>query len=67
MGSTTLSTSGMKHVATADQAVASESAKSNPIANLWLLFLALVLGGTLLCTAVLMAWPIVAQMAAKMN
>lgn len=41
--------------------------KSNPFATIWLSILALVLGSTLLCTAVLMAWPIVAQYAAKLN
>ncbi len=37
---------------------------SNPLANIWLGFLAVILAGTLFCTAVLMAWPIIAQMAA---
>ncbi len=37
---------------------------SNPLANLWLGFLAIILVATLFCTAVLMAWPIIAQMAA---
>ncbi len=37
---------------------------SNPLANLWLGFLAVILGATLFCTTVLMAWPIIAQMAA---
>ncbi len=41
--------------------------KSNPLANLWLGVLGLVLGATLLCSAVLMAWPILAQYAAKMH
>ena len=35
---------------------------SNPMANIWLGFLAACLGGTLLCTAVLVAWPIVAKL-----
>ncbi len=46
------------HVEVNDQAVA------NPLANLWLGFLAVCLGATLFCTVVLLAWPIVAQMAA---
>ncbi len=37
---------------------------SNPLANLWLGSLAVILVATLFCTAVLMAWPIIAQMAA---
>jgi hypothetical protein len=37
---------------------------SNPLATLWLGFLAVILLATLSCTAVLMAWPIIAQMAA---
>lgn len=35
---------------------------SNPLANMWLIVLAVLLGGTLLCTAVLVAWPILANM-----
>ncbi len=35
---------------------------SNPLANMWLVVLAVLLGGTLLCTAVLVAWPILASM-----
>ena len=41
--------------------------KSNPFATAWLCVLGLVLGATLLCTAVLMAWPIVAQYAARLH
>jgi hypothetical protein len=42
----------------------SSQVASNPLANIWLVFLALILVSTLFCTAVLMAWPIIAQMAA---
>ena len=41
--------------------------KSNPFATAWLVALSLVLGATLLCTAVLMAWPVVAQYAASLH
>lgn len=41
-----------------------EQASSNPLANLWLGIMAVCLGGTLLCTAVLVAWPIIAKMVA---
>lgn len=41
--------------------------RSNPFATAWLTILGLVLGATLLCSAVLMAWPIVAQYAAKLH
>ena len=41
--------------------------KSNPLATLWLATLGLLLGATLVCTVVLMAWPIVAQYAAKLH
>ena len=37
-------------------------AASNPLANLWLGLMAVCLGGTLLCTVVLVAWPIIASM-----
>ncbi len=46
-----------------DQAVAQEA--TNPLANLWLGILAVCLGGTLFCTAVLVAWPIIAKMVAS--
>jgi hypothetical protein len=39
-------------------------AASNPLANLWLGLMAVCLGGTLLCTVVLVAWPIIASMVA---
>jgi len=41
--------------------------KSELFANSWLLILGLVLGATLFCSAVLIAWPIVAQFASKLN
>lgn len=41
--------------------------ESTFFATSWLLILGLVLGATLLCSAVLMAWPIVAQFAAKLQ
>lgn len=44
-----------------DQAV---SESSNPLANIWLFVLATLLGGTLLCTVVLVAWPIIAKLIA---
>ena len=43
---------------TADQTVA----KSNPLANVWLFVLGTLLVGTLFCTAVLVAWPIIANL-----
>ena len=41
-----------------------EEAASNPLANIWLGIMAVCLGGTALCTAVLVAWPIIAKMVA---
>ena len=41
-----------------------EQTKTNPLANIWLGVLAVCLGGTLLCTAVLVAWPIIAKITA---
>ncbi len=41
-----------------------DQAAANPLANLWLGILAVCLGGTALCTAVLVAWPIIAKMVA---
>ena len=52
----------MNQVQTEDSIVSQVA--SNPLANIWLGFLAVILTGTLFCTAVLMAWPIIAQMAA---
>lgn len=46
-----------------EELIASQVA-TNPLANIWLGFLAVILTATLFCTAVLMAWPIIAQMAA---
>jgi hypothetical protein len=37
---------------------------TNPLANVWLLLMGVMLVGTLLCTAVLVAWPIIASMVA---
>jgi hypothetical protein len=42
----------------------SVAAGSNPLANVWLFILATLLGGTLLCTTVLVAWPIIAKLVA---
>jgi len=39
-----------------------EQAATNPLANIWLGILAVCLGGTLFCTAVLVAWPILANL-----
>jgi hypothetical protein len=56
---------------TVDQVMSVEMAKgtemSNPFATAWLCVLGLILGSTLLCSAVLMAWPIVAQYAANLH
>ena len=41
--------------------------KSDFFANSWLLILSLVLGATLLCSAVIIAWPIAAQFASKLH
>lgn len=48
----------------AAQAETNAAEVSNPLANIWLLFLGTLLGGTLLCTAVLVAWPIIANLTA---
>lgn len=37
-------------------------AAANPLATIWMVFLGACLGGTLLCTGVLVAWPILAKM-----
>ena len=47
---------------TIDNAQIQEQAASNPLANIWLGILAVCLGGTLFCTAVLVAWPIIAHL-----
>ena len=61
----------MMKAQTVDQTMNIEMAeateKSNPFATAWLCVLGLVLGATLLCTVVLMAWPIVAQYAATLH
>lgn len=46
------------------QSEIADQTTSNPFANIWLLFLATLLGGTLFCTLVLVAWPIIAKMVA---
>ena len=38
-----------------------ELVSSNPLANLWLSLMAVCLGGTLLCTVALVAWPVLAN------
>jgi len=47
---------------TIEQVQVEEQATSNPLANLWLGLLAVCLLGTLLCTSVLVAWPIIANL-----
>jgi len=48
-----------------EQGIISESKEStNPFANIWLTFLGVMLIGTLLCTLVLVAWPVVATLVA---
>jgi hypothetical protein len=50
-------------IATSIENVHSEELVStNPLANLWLGLMAVCLGGTLLCTVVLVAWPILANL-----
>ncbi len=52
-------------VITIEQIISSEKsaelAASNPLANLWLGLLTACLGGTLICTAALVAWPLIAS------
>ncbi len=38
--------------------------KSNPLANVWLAVLGILLIGTIFCTGVLVAWPIIANLVA---
>lgn len=56
---------------TVDQVMNVEMAEatevSNPFATAWLCVLGLILGSTLICSVVLMAWPIVAQYAANLH
>jgi len=47
-----------------DLAAEKVTEKSNPFANVWLFVLGTLLVGTLLCTAVLVAWPIIANLMA---
>jgi len=47
-----------------DLAADKATEKSNPLANVWLFVLGTLLVGTLLCTAVLVAWPIIANLIA---
>jgi uncharacterized protein (DUF2062 family) len=49
---------------TIEHAHVEEQAASNPLANIWLGILAVCLFGTLLCTSVLVAWPIIANLIA---
>lgn len=44
---------------------AAEQEATNPLANIWLGFLGICLGSTLICSAVLLAWPVIAQLAAQ--
>lgn len=37
-------------------------ANANPLANYWLLLLTICLGGTVLCTATLVAWPLLTKL-----
>lgn len=48
------------HVSQTRLSNASAEVASNRFASLWLCFLAILLAGSLFCTAVLVAWPIVA-------
>ncbi len=52
----------IEHAEIAEQSVAQTT--SNPMANIWLGLMAVCLGGTALCTAALVAWPIIAKMVA---
>jgi len=56
------------NVTTIDQAqiqeISAEQASTNPLASIWLGLMAVCLGGTLLCTVVLVAWPIIANLIA---
>lgn len=42
-----------------------ESSQSKVFTNFWLVTLAVIVGLTVLCTAVLVGWPIIAHLAAK--
>jgi len=43
----------------------SEAGQSKAITNFWLLTLSLIVGMTILCTAVMVGWPIIAHLASK--
>jgi len=43
-----------------------KSVTTNRLANVWLFFLMVVLGLTALCTAVLVAWPLVAYISSRL-
>jgi hypothetical protein len=47
--------------------MAATTEKSQLLATAWLVILGLVFGASLLCTAVLLAWPLVAEYASKLN
>lgn len=42
-----------------------ESRQAKVFTNFWLVTLAIIVGLTVLCTAVLVGWPIIAHLAAK--
>jgi len=42
-----------------------EAQQSKALTNFWLVTLAVIVGLTVLCTAVLVGWPIIAHLAAK--
>ncbi len=65
MTATMMKAGNVDQVMKAEMVEATE--KSNPFATAWLVILGLILGATLFCSAVLMAWPIVAQYAAKLH
>lgn len=46
---------------------AEKNVSPNRFANLWLLILGLIMALTLLCTGILVAWPILARIASKLN
>lgn len=43
-----------------------DQSKSNPLATAWIIVLMTILGITALCTAILVGWPAVAYIAAKL-
>jgi len=54
----TVSENLMEQIETAEQEI------MNPLANVWLGILAILFAGTLACTTVLVAWPILAKLTA---